>query len=136
MESETEIYWLSRVTKEELLALGVKHDSIFMHISPDGHLHQCALTKEQVEALIPKDTLYCYTRQNGVFKLCPFWDMIDVFPKQSNGHCHYLKTGDYNGSSFGLLWDQCKECGISDDIPENEIDFGDLYGYNPPCPEL
>ena len=83
--------------------------------------------------------MYCYD-DNG---LCPYWDMIDGLPHQESGYCHYLKRGDIDRNNdenyilqqidlktgkvikeipapdaefpIGLLWDQCKECGINED---------------------
>ena len=112
----SKIYWLF-ATKEELLKLGVRESSIFENITNNGDhedLTQAELTLEQAHALIPKDTQYCYFRKKGKFMCCPFWDKIRQFPDQSNGYCHYLKRGD--DSTGGLLWDQCKECGIGDDL--------------------
>jgi hypothetical protein len=42
---------------------------------------------------------------------CPFWDWDDGHPDQEHGYCHYMGLGDWQLNS-GLLWDQCKECGI------------------------
>ena len=64
-------------------------------------------------------------------------------PEQANGHCSYLKKGDWElnlestlvdyktkkvikkkGEDWfipiSLLWDSCKECGINDEIDEKE----------------
>lgn len=66
---------------------------------------------------------YCYTclsiehRSYGPvmkIKQCPFWDRSRFMPHQENGYCHLLRRGDWNGNNLGLLWDQCKECGIKD----------------------
>jgi hypothetical protein len=53
---------------------------------------------------IPKG-IYCYD-ENGI---CPFWSIRPNKEKQNNGYCSYLNIGDWN-LSFGLLWDQVKEC--------------------------
>jgi len=76
-------------------------------------------------------------------KLCPYWDMIEDLPYQRNGYCHYLgygdqeinndennlfkniKTGEITSApdmpfGTGLLWDQCKECGIKERIKDYE----------------
>lgn len=82
---------------------------------------------------------YCYTYEDGKFKVCPYWDTIEGAPEQANGFCHFLSKGDieigkeaelidmdtgevtpweelpFNPS---LLWDQVKECGINDEINE------------------
>lgn len=72
---------------------------------------------------------YCYD-ENGI---CPFWDKDETKDIQKDGYCHYLKRSDFDINSEGgtiidmktneeikldyypfggLLWDQCKECGI------------------------
>jgi len=85
---------------------------------------------------------YCYkvikTKKNPpaiYIKNCPYWDYREDWPVQACGYCHFLKRGDidinldktivltevktgeeYKPSEMpfgiGLLWDQCKECGI------------------------
>ena len=67
------------------------------------------LTQEQCKALIPQGN-YCY----GTKCKCPFWDVIEEFPVQDNGYCHYLKSGDFQHNGLGLLWDMCKECNINE----------------------
>lgn len=117
----TKIYYVY-ASKDELVKIGVDPATIFENIGDNEHdpLTQCELTEEQAHALIPKDTLYCYTRVNGEYKRCPFWDMFESMPKQSNGFCHFLKRGDFTQHNFGLLWDSCKECGVGDDLPEGD----------------
>lgn len=107
MESKSELYWL-KLSAEELIKLGAPEDSIF-ECAGGVELTQVELTKEQAHSLIPPGP-YCYTR--GPFKICPFWDSIEQFPKQGNGYCHFMRCGD--DVRGGLLWDQCKECGIND----------------------
>ena len=43
--------------------------------------------------LIPKG-LYCYTYIKGKKIVCPYWSIIKERPKQFNGYCSYLETGD------------------------------------------
>ena len=114
MRDEAQRYWL-HVDKEALLKIGVDEDSIFEDIaSPEYEsLTQADLTYQQCEKLIPEGS-YCYGSHNGVLTPCPFHDMIPNFPKQENGYCHYLKGGDFQGGSLGLLWDSCKECGVKE----------------------
>jgi hypothetical protein len=45
---------------------------------------------------------------------CPYWDIDDSRPEQMNGYCWYMEIGDWEDGGGGLLWDQCKECGIKD----------------------
>lgn len=75
---------------------------------------------------------------------CPYWDQIEDRHHQENGYCHWLGYGDYEinhddsreflnvktgevdtASSMpfgvGLLWDQCKECGLKN-YSEKEIE--------------
>ena len=90
---------------------------------------------------IPKGG-YCYSRdENGIFKVCPYWDnnldlalesyklqwhltdeeenairskfRISRTVEQGTGYCHYLELGDWMDGGSNLLWDQCKECGIN-----------------------
>jgi hypothetical protein len=84
------------------------------------HPEKANLPKD--ESLIPQNTPYCYT-PNGVevinghhtFKVipCPFYDWDDSKDEQSCGYCHFLEKGDWMEGGTLLLWDQCKECGIS-----------------------
>jgi len=60
-------------------------------------------------SVIPKGC-YCYDEEN-----CPYWDRSSKHNEQDNGYCWYLEEGDWQERSAGLLWDQCKICGINDD---------------------
>lgn len=77
--------------------------------------------QEKDESLIPKGC-YCYTRPDSSnidkIELCPYWDKDQDRESQGSGYCHFLKQGDWDFEWLGLLWDQCKECGINDDIEE------------------
>ena len=82
------------------------------------------------EQYIPQKTPYCYIGigwENNLYhiKLCPFWAIDDTKPYQLNGYCHYLKAGDWmefeNGGTM-LLWDQCKECGINDELSSEDME--------------
>jgi len=75
-------------------------------------LFDIAKLMDDLIALIPQNTPYCYDK-NGI---CPFWTTIPDAPEQLNGYCHYLQAGDNDEEPNNtlLLWDQCKECGISD----------------------
>jgi len=68
--------------------------------------------------------LYCYRiakiEGRHIFTYtCPFLDHDPEQEDQSNGYCHLLKLGDWMENGTSLLWDSVKECGINDDI-ENE----------------
>jgi len=52
---------------------------------------------------------YCYD-EDGI---CEHWSIDETKPAQMNGYCGLLKSGDWENPMFGLLWDQCKECGIN-----------------------
>ena len=58
--------------------------------------------------------LYCYDA-NGT---CPYWSINPEKEYQDNGHCKFLDIGDWESQYGGLLWDQCKECGINEDEPD------------------
>ena len=74
--------------------------------------------------VVPKGD-YCYklkkviidkTRNNmPVLKVrnCPYWCWDTRYPGEKVGYCRYMKTGDYDEGSCGLLFDQIKECGIN-----------------------
>lgn len=85
------------------------------------------LTKkiEAKDTSIIPDGLYCYTISNAKkigysIKPCPYFDRIKDAPAQENGYCHYLEEGDLDLPG-GLLFDSCKECGINDDITEEDL---------------
>jgi hypothetical protein len=117
MSSNTKLYWLHDVSKATLIGMGVRSSSICENITVDS-MTQCEMTEDQAKSLIPTDTPYCYkTIGSGEgkpkFVYCPYWDKIQQFPHQGNGYCHFMMKGD--DSMGGLLWDQIKECGVSDD---------------------
>lgn len=114
MKSETQLYWVSGISKQELIDLGVTPESICTNIAGDESydLTQCDMSEKQAHELIPKDTQYCYTYKDGIFHHCPFWDLVRQFPRQGNGYCHFMKKGD--DAQGGLLWDSIKECGLFD----------------------
>ena len=88
------------------------------------------------EEIATKDTSvipfgdYCY---RGKY-VCPYHRFIFDRPRQENGWCDYLGTGDYElnrttlwtdsnggtntaeeiGIPLSLLWDMCKECGVNE----------------------
>lgn len=89
---------------------------------------------------IPKGP-YCYDK-NG---RCPYWRTRNGYDEQENGYCEFLGYGDWEineteeltiqyhkskkligvktvghkiGIPVGLLWDQCKECGINEEDDE------------------
>lgn len=68
----------------------------------------------QLQKAIPKG-IYCYDAHG----ICPFWEsriIIEDGEKCTTGYCYYLQEEDCT-----LLWDQCKVCGINEDM-EGEID--------------
>jgi hypothetical protein len=64
---------------------------------------------------VPFGTFYCYD-ENGK---CPFHTYVDFLPKQENGYCYLMNKTDVELHNQGLLWDECKECGINYDVPPN-----------------
>lgn len=70
------------------------------------------------ESLIPEG-MYCHreTRNDA----CPYWDYNPYKHEQDNGYCSYLAEGDWEYKGLSLLWDQCKECGINDNIDEEDL---------------
>lgn len=77
------------------------------------------------EDVIPTG-MYCYTRrpslgaENGVYPIvtCPYWARDPDRDAQDNGYCAHIKSGDWDVDGLSLLWDQVKECGVRDDLPE------------------
>ena len=67
--------------------------------------------------IIPKGC-YCYDA-NGV---CPYWHKDARHEEQDNGYCSYLKRGDWDDNSSGLLWDQVKECNINEYTEEELLE--------------
>jgi len=65
---------------------------------------------------IPKG-IYCYSGCRGTdsYKSCPYWSLLS----EHNGYCKYLQVSDDDIDGLGLLWDQCKECGIN---TEEDVD--------------
>lgn len=59
---------------------------------------------------------YCH----GANGTCPYWGMDETQESQNNGYCALLKQGDWQHDGIGLLWDQCKECGIND--PDEDVE--------------
>ena len=47
-------------------------------------------------------------------KTCPYWTFDKRYLDEGVGYCKYLKVGDKDENSQGLLWDQVKECGINE----------------------
>lgn len=71
---------------------------------------------------IPQNTPYCYSYKKptelndwGAPKTvhCPYWSLRKDKPSQMDGYCSYLELGDWEEKGTGLLWDQCKACGIN-----------------------
>lgn len=91
--------------------------------------------KNDLFKLIPYDTPYCYTslgldrtKEPPVYdiKPCPFWYGIEIPEAELDNHigviamnqthiggCKILKKTDDDMGGWGLLWDQCKECGLN-----------------------
>lgn len=63
---------------------------------------------------IPKG-IYCYDNKG----ICPYWSRKNDKPEQENGFCSFLNKGDWE-LTVGLLWDQCKECGINNEGEADE----------------
>lgn len=52
----------------------------------------------------------------GLYARCPFWELRADKPEFENGYCHYLGRGDWEVEGLSLLYDECKECGVSYDV--------------------
>lgn len=51
---------------------------------------------------------------------CPYWGHGPEKGNQQNGYCAHLKAGDWEDGGTMFLWDMVKECGINDNIPEED----------------
>ena len=67
------------------------------------HTAMQALKREKGTSVIPKGC-YCYDEKGK----CPYLDVIEGKPEQSNGFCWFTEVGDWEDG--GLRWDSCKEC--------------------------
>lgn len=75
------------------------------------------LVKDKPE-FIPQNTCYCYG--TGRRDPCPYWTLSPFDTSQSNGVCMFMNS--FDSDDQGLLWDQVKECGISDyDLADDSI---------------
>lgn len=73
------------------------------------------MKKRAMKKWIPKKTCYCYNVDKyGNRKNCKWLRFNENKVHQDNGYCMFLKTGDWFKEGTMLLWDGCKECGISD----------------------
>jgi hypothetical protein len=82
-------------------------------------LRHASFTRKDVERLVPHGQ-YCYDN-NGT---CIFWSRWMEHDEQNSGYCSLMEKGDFMSSENGgtmLLWDQCKECGINDEIVEGDL---------------
>lgn len=106
--------YFTHADPQTLADIGVTPDNIIELPQEElSELTLAYLTSDQCKQLIPEGN-YCYTRVDGKFKICPFWDSFPQFPSQDNGYCHYMNKGDWQDKGIGLLWDQCKECGVKE----------------------
>lgn len=81
------------------------------------------------EAVIPQG-MYCYSwassfvdPENGPGRNvvpCPYWGCDLDKGVQQAGYCAHLKAADWEEDGTMLLWDMVKECGVNDEIGEEE----------------
>jgi hypothetical protein len=66
------------------------------------------------ENVIP-DHLYCYSGGRGTnkYKPCIFWYKDYNRTEMDSGYCALTRVADWD-YGCGLLWDQCKVCGINE----------------------
>jgi hypothetical protein len=85
--------------------------------TPEGVLCEGGI---DLQEYIPNGT-YCHGPRPKKGSLCPFWDRDEGREHQENGFCHLLNEGDWMmPGGWGLLWDQCKECGINDEWEDED----------------
>lgn len=91
-------------------------------------LENCKIRETKDISHIPSG-VYCYTPkkfnpENGSLEItrCPYWGFHPDFPEQENGLCLFTGQYDWNEEGFGgLLWDQCKECNINNNLDDYEL---------------
>ena len=72
------------------------------------------MKKKKKKKWIPKKTCYCYSiNKNKKVSLCKWWVNNPNKEYQLSGYCKYLKEGDWFEHGTNLLFDQCKECSVS-----------------------
>ena len=70
--------------------------------------------KRAMKKWIPKKTCYCYSiNKNRKVSLCKWLVNNPNKEYQLSGYCKYLKEGDWFEHGTNLLFDQCKECSVS-----------------------
>lgn len=79
-----------------------------------------AKVRKNMDSSYVPSGFYCYSFKNNAFGenefvICPFWGLNTSMETQSNGFCMLTGDCDWHEDSMGLLWDQCKSCGINDD---------------------
>ena len=99
----------------------IEYWSKYSNIKKSDILNLCEIRKTKDTSKIPQG-MYCYApiKFNDAdcsltIDVCPFWGSNHNKNQQENGFC--ILTGDCDwdeDSGFGLLWDQCKSCGIND----------------------
>lgn len=82
-------------------------------------------TKEEKDSSIIPKGMYCYqvlsypSAENNFkynIKPCQYWSLRKDKLYQMNGYCSFIERGDWDLlTSFELLWDQVKVCGINDE---------------------
>ncbi|MGU8835470.1 hypothetical protein ACV3UL_14405 [Clostridium perfringens] len=72
------------------------------------------MKKRVMKKWIPKDSYYCYGhKRTGRCKWLRFNDKVEY---ERSGFCMYLQCGDWFKEGTILLWDECKACGVSDNL--------------------
>lgn len=69
---------------------------------------------------IPKGE-YCYSYDDsGKYKRCPYWSANRSPRLGTIGACGYIAENDLS-LGCGLLHDQCKECGINNELSDDDL---------------
>ena len=103
---------------------------------------------EKDKSVIPKG-LYCYSIINGERIYCPYHNRLTKEEGglyQEDGYCKFLERSDWDINEeegmlegwrndgtpvppisaheikMSLLWDECKECGINDELDEQDCE--------------
>lgn len=102
----------------------VYNDTKLISIFNEGRL-----AGELDRRLIP-DGMYCYQYKindlgQQIYYKCPYWSHKAWSKRNKVGSCSFLNTDDDKLSKLGytgLLFDQCKECSVKNDIEEPDLD--------------
>ena len=112
-------FLISLLCEIEMALPLVRNSKKYYKINSAGivHVHPQGETESYAQRVIPKNTFYCDGCEfKRISKVALFF-----YGYQCCGYCYYLGKGDFSFfQPTDLLWDDCKECGINEDIEVEE----------------